>query len=255
MTRHILWATASAAALLMAIPAAASAQSHDDTSWNGFHVGLGVGADATSVKNHSKARATNNNNNNNNNNGSVFGESFSDLGKVGTFVSVEGGWDHQMDRTVVGAFANYDFGSNSVANTVQASISNGNGNSASGALTTRVRRGDSWAVGGRAGYLTSPKTLIYVDAGLAGTTIKQTVVLSSGKISNGATHSTSRTGYLIGAGIETKLTPKISLKGEFRYVDYGSAHLGVGSTSSGNYDSVDSKVTDSSVRAVLSYRF
>jgi outer membrane immunogenic protein len=77
---------------------------------------------------------------------------------------------------------------------------------------------DSWSVMGRAGYLTNPKTLIYGLAGYTHTTMEADITLSS--IPTGsvelASYTYDRDGITVGAGIETKLTEKLSAKLEYR---------------------------------------
>jgi outer membrane immunogenic protein len=257
MTKQTLFLAASAAAL--AVATAASAQSAPAESWTGFHVGVGGGGDFMTAREHVKSSVIVNNNNNN---GSGFGkESWSDLGKLSAFGTVEAGYDYQHSKMVVGAFANYDFGSRSVSHTDTTVMAFNNGNNGYGELTSKssVKLGDSWALGARVGFLPTDKVLVYADAGVTGATVSQRLSFdftsSSGSGSGSAAHNTTQTGYFVGAGMETQLSAHYTLKAEYRYSDFGTSHLMAGSVKSGDYVSDDVAVHDSSVRAVLSYHF
>ena len=257
MTKKTLFLAASAVALAMATTA--SAQSAPAQSWTGFHVGVGVGGDFMTARDHLKSNI----NVNNNNNGTSFGkESWSDLGKLSALGTVEAGYDYPHSKMVVGAFANYDFGSRSVSHTDKTLMSFNNGNVAAGELTTNtsVKLGNAWALGARLGYLPSDKVLVYGDAGVTGATVTQRVSFSYttngwGNGSGAASHNTTQTGYFIGAGMETQLSAHYTLKAEYRYSDFGTSHLMAGTVKSGTYGTDDVTVRDSSVRAVLSYYF
>ena len=87
---------------------------------------------------------------------------------------------------------------------------------------------NSWSIGARAGYLTSPGTLLFVTGGY-------TQVLMSDKLSIGepfpettvSAHVPNFGGGFIGAGAETLITEHISLRGEYRFTDFGSGQLGL----------------------------
>ena len=81
---------------------------------------------------------------------------------------------------------------------------------------------NSWSIGGRVGYLTSPSTLLFVTGGY-------TQVLMSDKLDIGgpfpgtilSAHVPNFGGGFIGAGAETLLTEHISLRGDYRFTDFG----------------------------------
>lgn len=196
-------------------------------------------------------------------------EASADLGAVGGFGTVQGGFDWQVgDRFVVGVFGNYDFGGNtSASHSVSAPYDDRERVAFSehddNAIRARVTLEDSWAIGGRLGFLSSDSTLWYGLAGYTQAKIKgqagHTALLRvAGEHDSHYQYRWSgwRDGLVLGAGVETLLTDAISLKMEYRYTDYESF---------GGYDGVedyygveqvakfDPEVH--SIRGVVSWRF
>lgn len=75
---------------------------------------------------------------------------------------------------------------------------------------------DAWSVGGRAGFLVTPTTLVY-----ALVAYQQTDVDDAG---TGLVSSLS--GFGGGGGIETEVSPGWLLRGEYRYVGYDDKMIG-----------------------------
>jgi len=67
----------------------------------------------------------------------------------------------------------------------------------------------------RAGYLATPSTLIYGRAGYANDRVRTTVVAPTGT----TRISENRDGWLVGGGLERRLTDRISARIEYRYLD------------------------------------
>jgi len=156
---------------------------------------------------------------------------------------VQGGFDWQFgDRFVAGVFGNYDFGGNTRASHSASAPRFADGDirvlsEHDDAIRARVTLGDSWAIGGRFGYLSSESTLWYGLAGYtqakirgeAGHTSRGPIGLP-GDPSLTSEHDSHyqyswggwRDGVVVGAGVETLLTDAISLKMEYRYTNYDS---------------------------------
>ena len=158
-----------------------------------------------------------------------------DLSAVGGFGTVQGGFDWQFgDRFVAGIFGNYDFGGKTSAS-----------HSASAApiydrlylesehhneIRARVTLEDSWAVGGRLGFLSSDSTLWYGLVGYTQAKIEGEAGYERGGLVAYSDHggdyqyswSDWQDGLVVGAGVETLLTDVISLKMEYRYTNYES---------------------------------
>ena len=218
----------------------------------------------------------------------------SHAGKTSAFGTVEVGYDYQVgSKFVVGALANYDFAGKSHASSI------GGGHWESGtnfgtvnlngdftatdnnvydtgatAITSTVTLKDSWALGARAGALVNDKTLVYAAGGYTETKIQldaAAAILPSPQdyigVANfdlsSAAISTSRwkSGYFVGAGVETLLGNNLSAKLEYRYANYGSVGVSASDTFSvGNVSGTVSgraaadDIVNHSLRFVLSYR-
>lgn len=161
----------------------------------------------------------------------------------GGLISLIYGIDRQIgDRFVIGAFADVSIsdlerGDDSIHN----------------ALT--IDR--SWAVGGRAGYLVTDRTMIYATAGYTQAhfdndgwwdiDVNGTGTTLPGR--RGATFD----GYFVGGGIETRLNGNFFLRGEARYSDFSGIATNAGSFA--GTDFVDREAPSiTSVEAALIYK-
>jgi outer membrane immunogenic protein len=143
----------------------------------------------------------------------------------------------------------------------------------------KVRRKNSWFVGGRLGWATSPSTLWYGVLGYTQAKLQARGAVAIdgfegdyffGDDSNDhrLSGSKKRGGFTIGGGAETMLSENISAKLEYRYTNFikwkraneFSGDFG-NSRDSGldwDWDYVQAarvKMSEHSVRAVVSYRF
>jgi outer membrane immunogenic protein len=118
---------------------------------------------------------------------------------------------------------------------------------------------NTWSIGGRLGYLASPGTLLFVSGGFTQVSMSNLKLTVSGPIE--ATTSVTVpnfSGGFVGAGAETKLTEHISLRGEYRFTDFGSGQLGLPTINGMNLnDFVSARVspTMQDTRVSLNYRF
>ena len=104
----------------------------------------------------------------------------------------------------------------------------------------------------RAGYLFTPTFLGYVTGGLA--LLDERVTASytlNGVFGNSFSASRTRTGWTVGAGIETMLTEHWRAHVEYRYADYGSETYSWASEGA----SGKLKTTTNTVLAGVSYKF
>ncbi|MGO9172828.1 MAG: outer membrane protein [Rhodomicrobium sp.] len=109
-------------------------------------------------------------------------------------------------------------------------------------------------VRGRLGYAFG-RTLIYGTGGFAYGDVRQHAFVTDGTDSVSLRNSGVQTGYTAGGGIEYKITPAWSLKGEYQYIDLGSEKLS-------GFDNGNTAVTSSgldtsfsTVKIGLNYRF
>lgn len=124
------------------------------------------------------------------------------LSSEGGQIGPIGGCDLQLDRLVVGAFADYAF--RSVDTTVTL-----------GGFSESVGLENAWSIGGRAGFLITPQTLAY---GLVAYQESDFDDAGTGIISD-------LSGIAFGGGLETEFSPGWRLRGEYRYVDYSSKDI------------------------------
>jgi outer membrane immunogenic protein len=228
--------------------------------WTAFHIGAGVGGnfalveeDAFGDKEGGLIFGT-----------SAFGAHESDLGDAGFFGTIEAGFDWQLGSSsiVLSAVANYDFGKTKMDNESFAVVEDCDllgCDISEGSFATQWKIGDSWAVGGRLGFLAMDDALIYVLGGYTQAKVKASASLedSEGFVFIDQSDSSWEDGWFVGGGIEALLTDHISLKAEYRYNDYGTVELEdsfVDGTSEAEI-SQEGDITVHSVRAVLSYRF
>jgi outer membrane immunogenic protein len=184
--------------------------------WTGFSIGVGAGLKAMNTEVSAvPGEAVSNDP------GAIGAHvSLDGLGAEGSFASVGVGADYQFhERFVVGAFFDYDFGS--VDTKVDVNIP-GIPLLAHG----EVEMKNAWSIGGRLGYLPTPTTLIFLSAGY--TRVETTDISAdiSGPFEASARANVSSiAGVFYGGGVETMLTERISLKGEYRYTDFGSGDV------------------------------
>lgn len=262
-------ALAALAAIILAAPAVAAdieAPVPEAANWTAFHVGVGGGGTYGFADENSEAYFHDHNQIGEINGIFLEGESSSDLGDAGFFGTVEAGFDYQMDSFVVGLLANYDFGKTKMKHEHGEFVNDNNGNILDdGTYKTEWEIGDSWGIGGRLGFLVHESALVYALGGYTQAKIKGEVDLQSSNNNGfvlGTSHSDSswEDGWFVGGGVEALLTENISLKGEYRYADYGTVKM-----ESDDFDNFNGNIHDGSsqeaditvhsVRAVLSYRF
>ena len=159
----------------------------------------------------------------------VIGAASSTFSNEGGFGGGQLGYNVQRDRIVFGVEADIQG-----ANIAGKAFSEAN---ADGEVIT-----DAWANSnldwfgtfrGRLGY-SFGGTLVYATGGLAfggvRDSLTQTVTSQNTTplpttVSDSASRNTTLTGYVVGGGFETALTPSWSVKAEYQYIDLGSTSL------------------------------
>ncbi len=200
--------------------------------WTGFHVGIGGGYGGV---NHRLALDA-----------AGFGDlvSFSGVGGEGGLFTVEGGYDYQIDSNfVLGIQGDYTF--SGIGTDLNINVPGFNGGYSLDAK-------NNFTVAGRAGWLPSPDTLLY---GLVGWTWTEFNGEFTGDAAGGIpNYNFNVDGLTVGAGIETRFTPNITGKLEYRYTDYGNHSIISGNVGQAFLDFYDD-VSVQSIRAVVSYQF
>ncbi len=199
-------------AALFSTTFAASAANQDvitGPSWTGFYVGGFLGAgDVTH-------RITS---------GLLPGASYDGIGGEGIFGGLMGGYNYQLANGIV-LGAQGEFAFSGISTDLSASISG------LGSGSAKVEEQYSAALSGRVGWLANPDTLLYLIGGYSHARYKASgsVSLSVGRgFSYSASRKESFHGFHVGAGMETRITPAISARVEYRYTDLGREDWGTG---------------------------
>jgi outer membrane immunogenic protein len=240
--KHLVWAAAvvlifstglpkeEAAAEGLAPTSRIAARGPVGLDWNGLYVGAGIGMGvvAHDLSGEQGKKACKKDPNNPNLCLMVGPDGDEGVGDIGLFGTVTVGYDRLLQPGWIGGvFADYDFGSG-IASDV----------SFNGSLVA-LDRNSSWAVGVRFGGLVGPATLLY-----------GTVGYTQADFAIGSLGSTTFEGYFVGAGIETFLREKWTLKLEYRYSDFGSENI-----INDEHANADLEPSLHTARLVLSYRF
>lgn len=195
-------------------------------NWTGLYLGLGAGYGMLSAE----ARQD------------VAGAAFADSqtgGGQGAFGTAVAGFDWQFNRRVVsGVFAEYDFAGN---------IGGNHFGALPAGSTARVTLESAWHAGGRVGWLLSPATFSYFNAGYTGGRFAGSA-LQLGTAPFPATGLTlpdrSSGGYFIGGGVEWMAMPGWFVRAEYRYAKYSTdrVELLAGGAPSGLFSSFETVV-------------
>jgi outer membrane immunogenic protein len=201
------------------------------------------------------------------------------LGRASAFGTVELGYDWQFnDSFVLGVLGSFDFGKGKwakaggyVGESYDASYFGGDGPEVNAVAGMKVRRKNSWFVGGRLGWATSPSTLWYGVLGYTQAKLQARGAVGvefCDELCFGDTYevggSKKRGGFTIGGGAETMLSENISGKLEYRYTNFkkwkGSNEFFDSEQRGLNWEYEDItaarvKMSEHSIRAVVSYRF
>jgi len=136
------------------------------------------------------------------------------------------GYDVAFDRVVVGAEGEITGSTSKVDNDPVDPNQFGYG---------RVKAGRDLYIGGRIGYIVSPKTMVY---GKVGYTNARLDLTRNDTVTETGNHF-NLDGYRVGAGIEHELSPSTYAKIEYRYSNYGDARLEYANGGNTNNFSVD----------------
>jgi len=208
------------------------------TPWTGFYVNGGVGygiwaADQTSLN-------------------LAFGCSASSIcetqyqGGKSWLGTIGAGYDYQFtDRIVAGLFG--DASVSSLKGTIQENAFK------AGFLSGDIKQTSSWAVGVRGGWLVTPKTLSYYNAGYASAQFSSTnlVNVTSGVANGQTTPAFTASGWFLGGGLETSVAPNWFWRTEYRYAYYGSKTIAEAPVA----NSITFKPTVQTVTSQIVYKF
>ena len=175
-------------------------------------------------------------------------------GKIYTPANVLIGTQNGKSKGLLGGIhAGYNMQSGAIVYGLEADIeaSNVRGSTAVAAFPgffANARIGTQGSLRGRLGFA-ADRALFYVTGGVAAADIKTNV--STGALVDSA--SKTKFGWTLGAGVEYAISNNWSVRGEYRYTDFGKHTNTLIATAPGfNYKE---GVTDHAVRLGLSYKF
>jgi outer membrane immunogenic protein len=206
------------------------------TSWTGLYVNGGIGygmwaADTTAVSATTGA--------------CVLCENQTQGGK-GWLGTIGAGYDLQFSpKFVVGIFG--DASLSSLKGTVQ---------DQNVQISGDIKQTSSWAFGARAGLLTTSQTMSYFNAGYTGARFSGANMVTSGAgIFNGnSTPAFTASGWFLGGGVETAVSPGWFWRNEYRYAYYGSKTL-TDTGTVGVLNNITFRPTVQTVTSQLVYKF
>jgi len=209
-------------------------------NWTGCYVGAGGGYGMFSQESQYVSA------------GVPFGISNDNSGR-GWFGTVQVGCDYQIGSNfVIGAFADYDF--SGIKGDMSVPVQGWVGGE---------KLKNSWAAGGRVGWLPFQQLLVFVSGGYTQARFDQVDfrVAATGAASGFSLAKNTYDGWFIGSGYEYGINwlPVQGLfwKTEYRFADYGSERVQVITTAGGvaTADSIDSRKYVHTVRSELVWRF
>lgn len=223
------------------------------SDWNGFYVGIqgGYGGGTfdfpMNLKTDFSPADTNN----------LDYDFGANLTSSGFFGGLQAGWNWQVERFVLGiegdiSVADIAGEMELYSDTANASVKGGS--QVDWFATARLR----------GGFLATPDLLLYATGGFAWGSVNASYDLdlgSLGQLDDGTTES--HMGWSLGGGLEYAVTPNISVKTEYLYVDLGKAELLnedlsgiINSQARGSVDlKIEQDISFHSVRAGINYRF
>jgi outer membrane immunogenic protein len=175
-----------------------------------------------------------------------------DAGGRGWFGTVQVGCDYQFAGSwVIGAFADYDFGS------IKGTLSpTGSG------LAGEEKMRDAWAAGGRLGWTPFERLLTFFSAGYTQARFNQIDLFFTGAapVASGTSYlAHTYSGFFVGSGYEYALGwfPGLTWKTEYRFASYRADDLSRVVTATGALvgDALNSKKYVQTVRTELVWRF
>jgi outer membrane immunogenic protein len=151
----------------------------------------------------------------------AFDVNIDGLSGTGGLFTLGAGADYQINsKLLIGAFFDYDW--TDINTEINASLSGlGGGVTANAQMDVE----NQWFLGGRIGYLATPKTLLFFSGGYMRVDISDLTFKVSapglGSLSGVLAGIGSFSGTFVGGGAEVKLTDAISIKAEYRYTNLG----------------------------------
>lgn len=125
------------------------------------------------------------------------------------------GCDVQLDKVVIGAFADYAFQDAQWKTTVS-------GFGSTLGITTGL--GDQWAIGGRIGYTATPTTLVFATVGWTEAKADPLAITLDGTTLASFDVADAK-GWFLGGGFESEISKRIYLSMEYRFTRFDDRNV------------------------------
>jgi outer membrane immunogenic protein len=202
--------------LAFALAGAALADGYEDPKsfsappapiWSGWYVGAGAGYGHASTRDdYTEERPA-----------GTFTSTLDGQSAQGGLVRFMLGVDRQIkDKFVLGVFADIDW------TDISQSFTQNSGGAGGGPIDDVLTLQWQWAVGGRAGYLFTPQTMLYFLAGFTQAHFDSDGwydIYNGGDVLPGKSAATFN-GYVVGFGMETLIGHNLFFRGEMRYSEF-----------------------------------
>jgi len=209
--------------------------SQPGVSWSGVYAGglLGYGSDRATLG----GEAT------------LFENSFglhTDTSLTGFVGTLTGGadWHLPSSRWVLGVYGDYTFGDRT-GDILGATVNEHD-------YSIQAKLNNQWAVGGRAGILVTPGTLVFVKLGYTQADESINFVVPGSSV---AGWSATANGYNLGGGVEASLGSGWFVRGQYDYSDYGSSTISSGNVGNLASYKITEDFSDNRFTAGLIYKF
>jgi outer membrane immunogenic protein len=217
--------------IAMAVAGSALADGYEDPKsfkapeapiWSGIYLGAAGGYGQTSTRDDYSE----------NDGGDVFSSSFNGQSAQGGLLRIMLGADRQIrDKFVLGAFIDFDW------TDISQSFKATSGGIDNGPIDDELTLEWQWSIGGRAGYLFTPTTMLYFLAGFTQAHFKSDGwydIYNGGDLLPGKSGATFN-GFVAGFGMETYIGHGLFVRGEMRYSEFDGQTINNGTLDGVSY--------------------
>lgn len=177
--------------------------------------------------------------------GIVDGSASFDSDDVGVFGGAQLGFDYEFNNFVVGAVA--DIALTTIETSASGTVAGLGGVEASSEINYLG------TIRGRLGYAAFDRLLLYGHGGFAYAGVDRSIdVTGVGSIGG---DDETKTGYVVGAGLEYAITNNLSIQAEYGYYDLGSDEVFSGPVLGNDNLEIDEDLDFHAVKAAINYRF
>lgn len=151
--------------------------------------------------------------------------------------SLEAGYGQEFNRLYIGGIVFATFGNQNAATTLTILSSSPNpGSFLNSTLNMHIK--NAFGIAFKPGYLLGPDIMVFAELGVAGSSLRFEEVangtfFADSNVINRQNGSKTLAGFLLGAGVEKKVTQNLSVNAKYRYIGYGNIN-GLAFAAAGN---------------------